>query len=356
MEQSLPWEKIRGICLALSLRDTIRAGKFRFEYIDSIPEVKKITLSAYPAKGFPPTWLELWVKPGSKTTIKGKDKLLRTWDVKSNVPEQNERNRYIEKNKSLLNQDQIHVRDIYEALDSSAVAKDEIEWKKYKIIMDSLYKICDSLRIEIMRGELELLDAPTYSKVWFDLFSIHAQSLSFMENYPDKNRLIKMYNNLPEKDKNTDIGQQIASFLFPPTIVKDGDKMADADLIDIGGNKKNLADYSGKYRLLDFWSTGCGPCIAAIPEMQEIAEKYKDNLVIVGINSDTEDIWKEFSNKTELAGVNLNDPKGETGLKLNYGITGIPHYVLLAPDDTIITSWSGYGKGSLLAKMKQLMK
>jgi thiol-disulfide isomerase/thioredoxin len=107
--------------------------------------------------------------------------------------------------------------------------------------------------------------------------------------------------------------------------------------------------------LLDFWSRGCGPCIAAIPEMKEIAEKYKDRLVIVSISSDTKDLWIEASQKEGITWANFNDFKGNNGLFARYGVVGIPNYFLIAPDGIINSSWMGYGTGSLLAKMEELI-
>ena len=48
---------------------------------------------------------------------------------------------------------------------------------------------------------------------------------------------------------------------LPSVTVKEGDEMADTDLYDLQGNIHHLADYKGKYLLVDFWSRGCGPCM-----------------------------------------------------------------------------------------------
>lgn len=61
--------------------------------------------------------------------------------------------------------------------------------------------------------------------------------------------------------------------------MKEGDKMADTELFDLDGKIHHLTDFNGKYILLDFWSSGCGPCIMALPEMKEIQEQYKSVLL-----------------------------------------------------------------------------
>ena len=338
--------------------DTIYGGKFNFTYFDSIPEVKSLALFVN-GEGFPPMWLDLWIEPGAKVKITGKDKLLKTWNVKSNVAEQIEYNKYVDKSRQAIIENQITMFDITNYFNLINSSNDDAEKKLYRQKIDSLNEVSRGLEVDIMKNELELLSKSSkHDKVWFNIFLEHAMQLFYLgkENYPDADQLKSLYNELTDSEKGTEIGQKITAFLFPPIVVKDGDKMADADLIDLQGNIKRLADYTDKYRLLDFWSTGCGYCIRAMPELMEVSEMYKDKLVVVGINSDSREVWSEFSNENKIAGVNLNDPKGDTGLQLNYGVKGVPHYVLLDADDKVVASWWGYRKGSLLKKTEELLK
>jgi cytochrome c biogenesis protein CcmG/thiol:disulfide interchange protein DsbE len=96
-------------------------------------------------------------------------------------------------------------------------------------------------------------------------------------------------------------------------------------------------DTKGKFILIDFWATWCGPCRKAIPELNVFQEKFKDNLVIIGI-----------SDQSKEKVINFNSPKIEyynaidTKKILNnlYEVKGIPHCVLIDPKG--IVRWEGY--------------
>ena len=106
---------------------------------------------------------------------------------------------------------------------------------------------------------------------------------------------------------------------------------------------------------LDFWSSGCGPCIMALPEMKEIQEQYKNRLTVISISSDTKSRWKEASTQHEMTWPNLSDLKQTAGLYAKYGVRGIPNYVLISPNGKIMQMWTGYGKGSLKFKMRRYL-
>lgn len=158
-----------------------------------------------------------------------------------------------------------------------------------------------------------------------------------------------------EAQKASIKGQEITVNLFPPVVVKEGDEMADTELYNLDGKIHHLTDFKGKYILLDFWSSGCGPCIMALPEMKEIQEQYKERLTVISLSSDTKSRWKAASAKHEMTWQNLSDLKQSAGLYAKYGVNGIPNYVLISPEGKIMKMWSGYGKGSLKLKMRRYL-
>ncbi len=144
-------------------------------------------------------------------------------------------------------------------------------------------------------------------------------------------------------------------FVWQPKVVKIGEYLADADLYDLEGTVHHLADYKGKYLLLDFWRLNCGPCQHALPELKEIAEQYKDSITVISLSHDDEKTWRKASREKNITWPNLNDLKGLQGIFARYGVYGVPHFVLISPEGNIVTYWSGYGKGHLKQKIKTLL-
>lgn len=96
-------------------------------------------------------------------------------------------------------------------------------------------------------------------------------------------------------------------------------------------------DTGGKFVLIEFWATWCGPCRETIPKLNHFQKVFADDLIVIGVgNESAEDIrnFKEPEIRYSLA----IDTRGRT--KAEAGVTGIPHAMLIDPDGMVV--WEGY--------------
>lgn len=323
--------------------DTIQNGTFFFKRNAGEDGLDKLSLMCTRNDDFPSMSLEIYATPNARIKVTGTNTLIHTWTVDSPVKEQIEYNRFIEDSHDLWDEYQrlsIKARSLRSA--------PEAERKALRAKEDSISAL-------ISKREMKLMQELPVSNIWMDRLYKLSMSVKYNPNFSYKDETLALYNRMNEAQKTSITGQEIAVNLFPPTVVKEGDKMADTELFDLDGKIHHLTDFNGKYILLDFWSSGCGPCIMALPEMKEIQEQYKERLTIISLSSDTKSRWKAASAKHEMTWQNLNDLKQTAGLYAKYGVRGIPNYVLISPEGKIMKIWSGYGKGSLKLKMRRYL-
>ena len=104
------------------------------------------------------------------------------------------------------------------------------------------------------------------------------------------------------------------------------------------GKELKLSDFAGKgkYVIIDFWASWCGPCRREIPNLVLIANEYASKGVqVVGIN-----VWdKEPASVNAVEQLGINYPvifTHDNSSTENYGVTGIPQIILIGPDGTIL--------------------
>lgn len=122
-----------------------------------------------------------------------------------------------------------------------------------------------------------------------------------------------------------------------------GSMYKDLTMQDLNGKQVKLSDWvgKGKYVLVDFWASWCGPCRAEMPNVVEAYNKYHSKgLEIVGVSFDQKkDAWVAMVKKLGMEWPQMSDLKGwQCAAGKIYGIRSIPSNILLDPQGKIVAS------------------
>ena len=342
--------KAEGRRLITVAKDTVVQGKFVLRDSISGTEAKKFCLSCN-AEGFPGILADVWVKSASYTKVTGEDRLLPLWKISSDVPEQQAINDFMK----LCPSERTRSLELFAQEGDLFRAERKHGLDRHKL--DSIRKLHAPLDSLIHLAEINYLKEAPITTVWLEKYRLYCSGLTWNTAFGHQKLIRSIYARMSEADKATEIGKQITGYINLPTPVNVGDDMVDGDLYDLNGKIRHISEFKGKYILLDFWSSGCGPCMASLPELDLIIKQYKEQMEVVSINQDTKKIWAEVIAEKGLKGNQWNELRsGNTGLAASYKLRGIPHYVMISPEGKVIAIWSGYAKGLLKTKMKELIK
>ncbi|MGI9336781.1 MAG: TlpA disulfide reductase family protein [Gammaproteobacteria bacterium] len=116
----------------------------------------------------------------------------------------------------------------------------------------------------------------------------------------------------------------------------------DFELEALGGGTRSLADFRGRYVLLNFWATWCPPCLEEMPSMDGLEKRYEDrNFAVVAVSTDKEgaDIVQGFVDRLGVGFVVLLDP--EQRVAGEYGAVNLPVSFLLDREGRVIAAALG---------------
>jgi peroxiredoxin len=118
-----------------------------------------------------------------------------------------------------------------------------------------------------------------------------------------------------------------------------GKDAPELDLPDAGGKTIPLSTFKGKYVLVDFWASWCGPCRAENPNVLKAYIQFKDkNFTILGVSLDKDKgAWEKAIGEDKLAWTQVSDLKFWNSKAVEiFQFQGIPFNVLIDPQGKII--------------------
>lgn len=113
-----------------------------------------------------------------------------------------------------------------------------------------------------------------------------------------------------------------------------GAKYQDIELMTPEGKMIKLSEYvpTGKYVMLEFWASWCGPCRGEIPHLRHVYNNYKDKgfeIISISIDEKKAD-WDKAMKEENMIWTQLCDPKGFEGpVSKVYNIMGVPTCIIL---------------------------
>jgi thiol-disulfide isomerase/thioredoxin len=179
----------------------------------------------------------------------------------------------------------------------------------------------------------------------------------------------KYFNALSPAVQQSGFGRFIRSTIDVAKLGVPGTRAINFTSVDINGKTLSLADFKGKYVLLDFWASWCVPCRKGNPHLLELYKKYQPKgFEIIGVSDDDRkpDAWHKAVEKDGI-GVWRHVLRGIDMEKVNagninfsnhtyeisssrYGITALPTKILIDPSGQVIGRYSGESEETELDK------
>lgn len=165
--------------------------------------------------------------------------------------------------------------------------------------------------------------------------------------FPDVDVIYPMFNKLCPAVRNTLLGDEYGKLLRNRKDLINGTTAPEFIQNDTAGNPISLSSFRGKYVLLDFWASWCGPCRQQNPHLRQLYQDFKSrNFTILGISLDAADekaAWIKAIKDDGLIWPQVSDLKHwDNKVAKLYSVNALPQSFLIDPKGIIIARGLNY--------------
>ncbi len=237
---------------------------------------------------------------------------------------------------------------------SKMISDKNVELHKHKTNRDSVSIVKEQRQIFIDKYfdiNLKFVEQHPDSYVAFDVVAANSVVIDHPDGFQAMlNALSPRFKKSPDFEKMSKAVVLVKKFAI-------GQPIMEFTQNDENGKPISLASLKGKYVLVDFWASWCGPCRAEYPYIHKAYDQFKDkNFEVIGISLDNKkELWVNSIKDNHFDWVEVCDLKGrQNDVAVAYGITAIPQSFLVDPNGIIIAK--NLRGDDLIEKLKEVIK